>query len=131
MEKYFDFIQYSFDGNVLVCRGKVEDTLYKYKYEFEIRCVAGASPYCKIIEPADIIPSVDIHMYDDHSVCLFFPPDLKWNGMTPLYKLTIPWLFEWIHFYELYLVNGFKWEGRESPFHITEADKDICEDRDD
>ncbi len=31
-------------------------------------------------------------------------------------------------YYELYLVNGGKWEGPESPVHIIEDDKNVAEE---
>jgi hypothetical protein len=53
---------------------------------------------------------------------------MKWNEKKQIYKYTVPWLIEWIIFYELYLVNGNIWEGRESPVHIVESDKNIDKD---
>jgi hypothetical protein len=70
-------------------------------------------------------------MYGDHSLCLHYPADMKWSGHTPLYKYTIPWIAEWILFYELYLINGGKWKGRESPVHLKEEEKNIKEDLND
>ncbi|NNV53869.1 hypothetical protein [Limnovirga soli] len=67
-------------------------------------------------------------MYSDHSLCLHYLKDMKWNGWTEIYKYTIPWAIEWIHYYEVYLVNGNKWEGPESPVHFTEFDKNKYED---
>lgn len=128
MEKHYDFLSYKIRDNVLTCCGSISSEDYKNKYKFEIKCVAGYEPCCKILEPADIKPSKEIHMYKDHSLCLHYPPDMKWSGWTPIYKFTIPWIIEWIHFYELYLVNGGKWEGPESPIHFTENDRNIDED---
>jgi hypothetical protein len=127
LEQHYDFLKFSFEKNVLVCTGKIKSADFKHEYKIEIRCTVGAEPYSKIIEP-EIVPSLHIHMYNDHSLCLHYPPDMKWSGSTPIYKYTIPWVLEWITFYELYLVNGGKWEGRESPAHFTEDEKNISED---
>ena len=69
-------------------------------------------------------------MYQDYSLCLHYKPDMKWSSTTQIYQYTIPWLCEWIIFYELYLVNGNVWLGSESPFHLTEQDKNINADFD-
>jgi len=122
------FLKCSIENNVLICKGKIESGDYKNKYKIEIRCVAGKEPKSTIIEPEAIEPSQQIHMYSDHSVCLHYPPDMKWNGRTEIFKYTIPWVIEWIHFYELYLVNGEKWLGRESPAHFKDEDKNIDTD---
>ena len=130
IEQYYDFLKCTIKDKVLVCIGKIHNVDYKNDYQLEIKCIAGKEPYSKIVEPSGIIPDTKIHMYNDHSVCLHYPPDMKWNGLIPIYKYTIPWLVEWIHFYELYLINGGKWEGRESPVHFTEEDKNIAEEKD-
>jgi hypothetical protein len=128
MEQHYDFLQYRIKNNVLICTGWIISSDYKNKYKIDIRCVAGCEPYCKILEPSNILPSIKIHMYEDHSLCLHYPPDMKWNSWTPIHRYTVPWVIEWIHFYELYLINGGKWEGPESPIHFTEEDKNISED---
>lgn len=128
IEKHYDFLSFKMKDNVLICSGAIASLDYKYEYKFEIRCVAGYEPCCKILEPECIVPSKEIHMYENHTLCLHYPPDLKWSGWTPIYKYTIPWTVEWIHYYEIFLVNGGKWEGRESPVHFTEYDRNISED---
>lgn len=128
IERHYSFLNCRIEKNVLVCRGIVTSPDYKYDYKVEIRCVYGLEPYVKIVEPAEIVPSGDIHMYEDHSLCLHYPPDMKWHARTPIYEYTIPWLVEWTVYYELYLLNGGKWEGPESPVHITEDDKNVSEE---
>lgn len=89
--------------------------------------MAGNEPKSTILYP-EINPSPKIHMYNDQSLCLHYPPDMKWNEKTDIYQYTIPWISEWIIFYEIYLVNGNIWEGKESPVHITEREKNINQD---
>jgi hypothetical protein len=131
MQQHYNFLSYKIQKNVLICTGWIISDDYTNKYKIEIRCVAGKEPCCIILEPKDISPSIVIHMYKDHSLCLHYPPDMKWSGWTPIYQYTVPWIVEWIHYYELYLVNGGKWEGPESPVHFTENDRNIDEDTDD
>jgi hypothetical protein len=57
------------------------------------------------------------------------PPDMKWTERTPVYKYSVPWIVEWIHFYEISLLNGGEWEGPESPVHLTERDKNVNVDK--
>lgn len=126
----YPFLKCKFDGNVLVITGTIQKTDYKNVYQIEIRCVAGMEPCSKILEPADIMPSKEIHMYDNHTLCLHYPPDMKWSGRTPIYQYTIPWVLEWIHYYEIYLINGNTWEGPESPVHFTNEDQNSSEETD-
>jgi hypothetical protein len=129
IEANYEFLKCHLENNVLVCTGTITNPDYKNIYQVEIRCVEGYEPKTVIKEPMDIEPSLNIHMYSDHSLCLHYPKDMKWTGRTPIYKYTIPWLAEWVHFYEIYLVNGGKWIGRESPAHFTSADMNLGEDK--
>ena len=128
MREHYDFLSYKIKSNVLIGTGWITSDDYLNRYKIELRCVAGREPYCKILEPERITPLREVHMYEDHSLCLNYPPDMKWSGRTPIYLYTIPWIIEWIHYYELFLINGGKWEGPESPVHFTENDKNINED---
>jgi hypothetical protein len=100
----------------------------KDRYKIRIEYVAGKEPKSTILLP-EIVPSPRIHMFNNHSLCLYYPPDMKWNEKVKIYQYTVPWICEWVLFYEIYLMNGGKWEGKESPFHLTEAemnsDRDI------
>ncbi len=64
-------------------------------------------------------------MFNDHSICLHYPPDMFWTEKIKIYQFTVPWISEWIIYYEIYLLNGGKWEGRESPVHFTESDVNV------
>ncbi len=130
MERHFTFLKCRMEGNVLVCKGLISSPDYKHDYKVEIRCVHGKEPYVKIVEPVSILPTVHIHMYEDHSLCLHYPPDMKWHARVAIYEYTIPWIIEWTLYYELYLVNGGKWEGPESPLHLKEDEKNLHEDLD-
>lgn len=125
IEQHYNFLKCKIKQGVLVCTGWIISENYANKYNVEISCTVGNEPYCKILEPLDITPSQKIHMYDDHSLCLHYPPDKKWTSWTPIYRFTIPWLLEWIIYYEIFLINGGYWEGPESPYHFNEDEKNI------
>lgn len=61
---------------------------------------------------AEIIPSRDIHMYNDNSLCLFYPGDHKWNNSSTLAENIVLWVIEWIYYYEIWKLTG-TWEGKE------------------
>jgi hypothetical protein len=130
IEKHFSFLSCKMENNVLSCEGIIKSLDYKYDYRILVKCVYGLEPYVKIVEPNEIIPSSYIHMYDDFSLCLSYPKDMKWHCRTPIYSYTIPWIVEWCHYYELYLINGGVWEGPESPIHMQQNEKNIFEDID-
>lgn len=128
IEQHFSFLKCSVKNNSLFCKGIISSNEYKYDYRVEIIYIHGKVPNVKIIEPDLIKPSAYIHMYENRSLCLHYPPDIKWHARIPLYSFTIPWLIEWIFYYELFLINGGTWEGPESPEHFTQIDKNIFDD---
>lgn len=125
IEKHFTYLKCIIRrDNVLICKGSIKPLQCINRYDIKIEYIAGYEPKTTILFP-EIEPCREIHMYKDHSICLFYPPDMTWNEKTKVYQYTIPWISEWIIYYELYLINGNIWEGRESPIHIQEKDKNI------
>lgn len=120
IEKHYDFLNCAIVNNILICKGEIKQPdcdIYKIKIE----CVAGYEPKCTILFPL-IDPCKEIHMYKDHSLCLHYSPDMKWNVRTNVFQYTIPWLIEWVVFYELYKIKSV-WLGPESPIHLQESKK--------
>jgi hypothetical protein len=129
VETDFSFLTCFIERNVLKCSGWLQPPDCTYRYKVLIEYVLGKEPKTTIMYP-DIQPLKHIHMYKDKSLCLSFPPDLKWTENSRMAELTIPWLVEWIVFYEIYLINGNVWEGSQSPAHLTEQTLNINIDND-
>jgi hypothetical protein len=55
-----------------------------------------------------------IHMYPNGTLCLYDHRDQPWNARDNLDEKIIPWIAEWLVFYELYLISD-KWLGPEAP----------------
>jgi hypothetical protein len=127
IEDHYSFLSCTIKNNVLTCVGALQPKNCMGQYKVKIEYVAGHEPKSTIISPK-IVPSPKVHMYQDCSLCLHYPRDMVWNEKTKLYQYTIPWISEWIIFYEIYLINGNKWEGKESPVHLTETERNINKD---
>jgi hypothetical protein len=74
--------------------------------------MAGNQPQVYIKSP-ELIESNQIHVYREGFLCLFDPLETRWKDNMKLSEYTIPWLVEWILYYELWQLTG-KWEGPES-----------------
>lgn len=120
IEQHYDFLKCRIENNVLKCTGWLQPEGCKEAYKIRIEYVVGREPKTTILHP-DIQPSAKIHMYRDRSLCLHYPKDMKWTEQTKVYANTVPWLAEWLVYYELFQLNGGKWIGPESPDHLTEA----------
>lgn len=107
LEKKFSFLKCRIENDTLICRGKFKPNANTYAIRIEFR--AGCFPQVYVLNPS-IKPNADIHIYSEGSLCLFYPGDLKWKDTTSIAEYTIPWIYEWILFYELYLLTGV-WEG--------------------
>jgi hypothetical protein len=111
IEKKFSFLKCRIENDTLICRGEFKPNEKSYNVRIEFR--AGLSPQVYVLNPT-IEPNADIHIYSEGSLCLFYPGDLKWKDKTSIAENTIPWIFEWILFCELYLLSGI-WEGESVP----------------
>lgn len=76
----------------------------------------------KIQEPKSIL---DIHMFSDKSLCLYYPSDdasKKWSKEKLISQTLMPWAAEWLFYYEVWLATG-NWEG--GGVHPVSRNKDL------
>lgn len=108
IEENYDFFNCKITSNGLICNGifKVPDTS---KYEVEIKYLIPQHPKVFIVDPK-ISYNPEIHMYKGGSLCLYYPKDNSWNINCLLYNTIIPWISEWLIFYEIYKIKG-EWLG--------------------
>lgn len=50
------------------------------------------------------------HIYDDESLCVYYPPANEWRPSMLLAHTVLPWASEWLMHYELWLATG-DWYG--------------------
>ena len=50
------------------------------------------------------------HTYSDDEVCLFRPFAHEWSPTKPLALTIVPWLMQWLLFYEVWFCTG-EWHG--------------------
>ncbi|GAB4038006.1 nucleotidyltransferase domain-containing protein [Spirosoma gilvum] len=108
-ETYPGIFSFNVRNGVLTCKGKIRPTDDCDEYRITIQYVSGKPPRV-YINSHRIKSSRSIHMYSDGSLCLHYPPDIKWKHRTSVANFTIPWTAEWIVCYELWKITG-KWEG--------------------
>lgn len=99
-------------GNELLVKYELKDPDWKAAYTICIMTKAFKEPKVWVMKP-DIKPTLSIHMYSDKSLCLYHRTDFRIFEKISLARQIIPWTIEWVHFYELWLVNGNIWKGKE------------------
>lgn len=105
-------------GTRLVCRGALRPSPVTRTYEVRIEYTAGGAPHA-FVEAPHLVGRPDVpaipHTYSSlpgaaTEACLFYPPDGDWREDRPLAATVVPWLLEWLVFYELWLSTGV-WQG--------------------
>lgn len=123
LEAHYDFLMCQIKpvkGKLcLVATGQYNQVGITYTYE--IIYDGYNDPDVRILSPALI--EKPPHTYPkDRTLCLYHPKDTPWSNRTcSLYSHIIPWVHEWILYYEIYLING-KWEHPEAK-HGTAKDR--------
>jgi hypothetical protein len=120
IEKRYNCFKCSINSNreKMVCKGQLQPLDGIETYQIEIIQSPGFAPKVFIIKP-NIEYNSEIHMYKKGNLCLFYPPDLTWKANTSVADYIIPWINEWIIYYELYRISG-EWEGPSAPHGVIE-----------
>lgn len=110
LEENYDFLDCKIKSiggkNNIVVVGHYNQTgkLYTYQITYD----GYNAPTVKILSPTLI--EAPPHVYKDLSLCLYYPQKTPWSNKTcNLYSHIIPWVHEWILYYEIYLITGV-WE---------------------
>jgi hypothetical protein len=129
IQKFFPVFNARIKGLSLICRGRIRPTERSGQYRVEINYAPWGSPVIYVLEP-EIEVSTRIHTYSNGSLCLYDWREQPWQHKFHLHETIIPWIAEWLVFYELFLITG-KWLGSSS-MHGTEKslEPQIADDQD-
>lgn len=112
IDKNYSCFKTSVIKGKLICSGEIQPTSDCEKYKIRIEFFPGRQPRVYIKSP--VIPAKgDIHIYNEGFLCLFDPSETNWKDTLKISEYTIPWLVEWVLYYELWKITG-KWEGLSS-----------------
>lgn len=94
--------------------GAISPTPISSKYIIKIDYMERKSPKIFILEPTlEVYQDRSLpHVYDQKKqrLCLYLPRSGEWDSTMNLAFTVIPWVSEWLLFYELWLVTG-EWLG--------------------
>lgn len=88
----------------------------KYQVKLHYQKVGGKSRIdIYVLSPKLIVVpgAVEIpHLYDQEKqqLCLFYPTDKEWDSSMYYVHTIIPWISEWLYFYEMWHCCG-SWQG--------------------
>jgi hypothetical protein len=114
---YCPYIEVKTHDNKLMGRFFYNQPCFQNTYEVYIFYESFFHPKVMVENPK-IKPNHLIHLNSDGSLCLYHPNDYKYGTYQNLAFEIVPWTIKWIHYYELWLVNGNIWKGDEASHGI-------------
>jgi hypothetical protein len=100
------------DG-ALCCRGTIQPTPLNQAYQVRVEYRAPEAPLAYVDDPQlrrrdpkERIP----HTYEGDRPCLYLPGVNEWRSDKRIAETIIPWLSEWLFYYEVWRATG-EWLG--------------------
>ena len=116
-----DFPQFRFTWTHcggLVWRGDFQPTPESLRYP--VRIVHNPGAYPMVFVPGYDLDGECGHLYDDESLCLYWPKEWWWTPGESLPATIVTWTAYWLYFYELWETTGH-WLGPSSPHGLRAA----------
>lgn len=110
MHAAFPWLHYSLKRNEIVWKGTFRPFALSKEYAVRIEFEIGRRPKVRILAPSLATdPNRKVpHTFIDGSLCLHL--NEEWSSRFFIADVIMPWLVEWLFFYETWLVTG-KWYG--------------------
>lgn len=102
---------YKRELGVAVWRGTLQPRQLSPKYRVAVRYKLSSHPTVNVISPA--LVSRTPHLWNDGSLCLYYPKEKPWQADMLIAQTIIPWTALWLYYYELWLDTG-RWLGPSS-----------------
>lgn len=100
-------------GAVLTVEGEMQPTGRSAAYKFRLEYEVWEPPRVWVLDPP-LKPRVEggriPHMYEQDRLCLYLPDSGEWSGDMSLAHTIIPWIADWLFYYETWHATG-KWLG--------------------
>ena len=104
--------------NQLDVVGDLQPTVTSDVYTVRIRYKLGRAPRVAVSNPT-LQPLADgtpvPHVYQDLTLCLYYPKLGEWGPHLLLIKTIVPWAMEWLYYYEAWHATGEWLGGGEHP----------------
>jgi hypothetical protein len=101
------------EGSALVTVGELQPTSRSAAYTVRIEYRAGEPPDVNVLWPK-LAPRETggrlPHVYPSDKLCLYTPSNQEWTPDLSLPHTIVPWIAEWLFYYEVWHVTG-EWLG--------------------
>jgi hypothetical protein len=113
MRMFYPEFRARIEKGALVAIGDMRPTLRSVTYRVRLDYRVGQPPEITVLSPelkareeGGRLP----HVYPGNKLCLFLPNAGEWTADMSLPHTIMPWISEWLFYYELWLVTG-EWMG--------------------
>jgi hypothetical protein len=114
IKKVFPRYQLNFNHNQLYWKGSVTPTPLSKTYNVEMLYDRGRDPDVFVTSPLSLFSGETKlpHVYDTAMqwLCLYHRPSGEWKNYMWIHRTIIPWIFDWLAHYEVWLTDGI-WHG--------------------
>lgn len=108
LKDYKNIVSHRLEKNELYVVLKIKPTQLSKEYKVRLKYRIGKRP---VIQVDDIKDDVKLpHTYFNNELCLYYPKNKDWTKYDYIANKIIPWISEWLYFYEVWLVTD-KWLG--------------------
>lgn len=91
--------------------GLIQPTPLSTNYKVKITYTLGSRPNVFILSPDISISKRKIpHTYPNNELCLFYPKYKEWTKYDYISDKIVPWITDWLYYYEIWLITD-KWLG--------------------
>ncbi len=117
LKSRFPNAEYSFErGKIITWKAILQPSPLSNQYQVKMIYERGKYPKAFVLDPKPLklfkgeILLPHVYSTKEQQLCLFYPDGKEWHGGKLLIRTIIPWISEWLYFYELWLSCGI-WLG--------------------
>lgn len=112
MRSHFPQFKYRRARGCQIWTGTLKPSPKSPDYTVQIEYRLRHHPHVYVLSPEISPDAPHIYHFDD-SLCLYHPNDGDWSSEKYIALTIVPWIVEWLRYYEIWCVTG-KWFGPEA-----------------
>ncbi len=114
MKRAFPTLRYYRKNNLSYWLGELKTSHSNHGIVYRVKIIYRYLKSSKVFVLSPALIENAPHLYSDGSLCLHYPKDGKWKYNSIIAKTIVPWICEWLYFYEVWQEYGI-WYGDEKP----------------
>lgn len=110
LKEYENIKYYNIINGTMVVVLQINPTKLSRIYDVKIKYKVGKKPIINILN-LEIDKEIKLpHTYTNNELCLYYPRNKEWTKYMYLSDTIIPWISEWLYFYQVWEITG-EWYG--------------------